>query len=66
MWLLKRESTQDVDITVVVNRDEDVARARIRCPLCAWQPGQSSRWCCLRTPAPEGFFGGCGTIWNTF
>ena len=66
MWLLKRESTLDVDTVVDFNLDEDDARARIRCPLCDWQPGESSRWCCLRTPSPERFLGGCGTVWNTF
>ena len=50
MWLLKRESTQGVDTVVDFDQDEDDALARIRCPLCDWRPGGSSRWCCLRTP----------------
>jgi hypothetical protein len=66
MWLLKRESSLDVETVVDFNLDEDDARARIRCPLCDWQPGESSQWCCLRTLSPESFFGGCGTVWNTF
>jgi len=66
MWLLKRESTPDVDTTNDFSLDESDAGARIRCPLCEWQPGKSSRWRCLRTTSPEGFFGGCGTVWNTF
>ena len=65
-WLLKQESTRDVDVVIDINLDEEDARARIRCPLCEWQPGESSRWSCQRTPTPEGFFGGCGTVWNTF
>jgi hypothetical protein len=66
VWFLKRESAQDVDITVHINQDEDDAPVRIRCPLCEWQPDKRSRWCCVRTPSPEGFFGGCGTVWDTF
>ena len=65
-WFLKRDPALDVDISIDSNLDADDARARIRCPLCEWQPPEWSRWCCLRTPAPEGFFGGCGTVWNTF
>jgi hypothetical protein len=39
---------------------------RIRCPLCLWQPRRSDRWCCVDCAAPEYFFNGCGTQWNTF
>ena len=63
---LKRESSADADIVIGFGLDADEAFGRIRCPLCAWQPGESSRWCCTRVDAPEGFFGGCGTVWNTF
>jgi hypothetical protein len=66
MWLLKRESTPDVDTTIDLDLDENESQVRIRRPLCEWQPRISSRWRCLRTPSPEGFFGGCGTVWNTF
>jgi hypothetical protein len=66
LWLLKRESKHDVDFDVDYRRDHSDAFVRIRCPLCEWQPDASSRWCCVRTPAPEGFFGGCGAAWNTF
>jgi hypothetical protein len=45
--------------------DEDVF-GRIRCPLCGWQPAPSSVWCCEAAKAPEPFFEGCGTTWNTF
>jgi hypothetical protein len=30
-------------------------RTRIRCPLCAWEPGRHDVWMCL-----------CGHVWNTF
>jgi ribosomal protein S27E len=39
---------------------------RIRCPLCNWQPTAESRWWCLDADAPEYFYGGCWTSWNTF
>ena len=41
-------------------------KARIRCPICRWQPPRSSRWYCLPMGAPENFAGGCGHRWNTF
>jgi len=39
---------------------------RIRCPLCKWQPRESSRWYCGDCDYPEFFFDGCGASWNTF
>jgi rubrerythrin len=45
---------------------EKTGRRRIRCPLCGWQPDASSRWFCADCDAPEYFYGGCGTVWNTF
>ena len=41
-------------------------KARIRCPVCTWQPIRSSRWYCLPMGAPEHFSGGCGKSWHTF
>jgi len=38
----------------------------IRCPRCHWQPISSSRWTCEASAAPEPFFHGCRTQWNTF
>jgi len=38
----------------------------VRCPLCAWRPDASSRWCCHPSETPEPSFPGCGTVWNTF
>jgi hypothetical protein len=64
--LLKETPALGVDTDTTVERDEDEAHARIRCPLCEWTPHESSRWCCVRIDVPEGFQGGCGTIWNTF
>jgi hypothetical protein len=46
--------------------DEASDFSRIRCPLCAWQPNASSRWCCADCGYPEYFFDGCGMIWDTF
>lgn len=48
-----------------LDKEEDQFR-RIRCPLCRWQPTASSLWCCGGRGHPEYFFGGCGTMWNTF
>lgn len=31
--------------------------AEIYCPLCAWRPAATDRWCC---------WPGCGSVWNTF
>jgi len=47
------------------NADEKRFRG-IRCPLCQWRPLSASRWCCDASAAPEPFFQGCGTSWNTF
>jgi hypothetical protein len=47
-------------------REVAAGRARIRCPVCTWEPSRRSRWYCAPVGAPEFFFGGCGTAWNTF
>jgi hypothetical protein len=39
---------------------------RIRCPHCNWKPNGASRWVCADCEAPEYFYGGCWTSWNTF
>ncbi|HET7697200.1 MAG TPA: hypothetical protein VFK57_15920 [Vicinamibacterales bacterium] len=46
--------------------DDGEAAERIRCPLCDWTPGPSSRWCCYAEGTPEPPFEWCGTTWNTF
>jgi hypothetical protein len=53
-------------IVTVTKKGADEEFNRIRCPLCAWQPTPSSRWCCEVGGTPEPFFEGCGMIWNTF
>ena len=40
--------------------------AKIRCPLCDWQPKKDSRWFCISIGPPENYSGGCGHGWNTF
>ena len=46
--------------------ESDENAGRIRCPFCEWTPGRGSKWYCSACPEPEGFLGGCGTMWNTF
>ena len=46
--------------------DDRADFARIRCPLCRWQPSRSSRWICGQSGPPENYNDGCGTRWNTF
>src|SRR5215204_6172167 len=55
----------ETDLDHLASEDETKSR-RIRCPECRWEPSQTSRWYCGECPYPEGFFGGCGTGWNTF
>jgi hypothetical protein len=68
MELLKRD-TRPADPIITLGRQEDddehVFRG-IQCPLCAWQPTPSSRWRCDASAAPEPYFQGCLTEWNTF
>ena len=47
-------------------RDAGASPARIRCPLCNWQPSRTTLWYCSSMGAPENFAGGCGHGWNTF
>jgi hypothetical protein len=46
--------------------EDDEGSVRVRCPLCHWKPTASSLWACWSEGTPEPFFGGCGTVWNTF
>lgn len=55
---------RDFKLDQKVNEREE--QARIRCPICRWQPTKSSRWYCLPMGAPENFTGGCGKSWHTF
>jgi hypothetical protein len=64
--LLKYHVAVDERVIVSLGAEEDDAFKSIRCPLCAWHPDQSSRWCCDASESPEPFFPGCRTVWNTF
>jgi hypothetical protein len=68
-WSLKRESLPRDLIDRLTKDLEDQDKSgepRVRCPLCAWEPGPVSRWTCVPVEHPEYFKGGCGTNWNTF
>lgn len=66
-WLCLKRHTTDEEV-IVDDRalDGEDAFSRIRCPLCEWHPGPSSRWCCEAGESPEPYFEGCHTVWNTF
>lgn len=42
-------------VKTVGSESTDEGGPRIRCPLCAWEPGRDSRWACT-----------CLHVWNTF
>ena len=66
-WSLKRNVPVDPAVTVLTRMKDQVDPFfGIRCPLCAWQPNASSRWCCDPRNSPEPYFDGCWTDWNTF
>ncbi len=55
------------DLDSEIDSEDDASDfGGIRCPLCQWRPTESSRWYCAPNRHPEGFSGGCGTVWNTF
>jgi DNA-directed RNA polymerase subunit RPC12/RpoP len=65
--LLFKKGPSPVFVPRAVDETRDAERTRrIRCPLCRWQPTPDSSWACRSDGSPEPFFGGCGTIWNTF
>src|SRR5262245_3895795 len=66
IWLFKQDTPGHVDWLTAFRQGEETDRGRIRCPLCEWQPHPSSSWRCSRVDLPEGFLGGCRTVWNTF
>jgi hypothetical protein len=66
MYLLKKATTPGFIPKVDVHEDEQDQFSRIRCPLCGWHPTASSVWACESYGTPEPYFGGCGTVWNTF
>lgn len=63
-----RKTAETEEILKNIELDEEKADdfSRIRCPLCKWSPDKSSRWMCADCDAPEYFYGGCWTSWNTF
>lgn len=65
--LLERDPiSQDLIDSLIKSKDDEAGARRVRCPLCFWEPGPSSRWTCVDHEHPEYFRGGCGTTWNTF
>jgi GrpB-like predicted nucleotidyltransferase (UPF0157 family) len=66
-WFLKQGNGSDRRIGTKTEPPRSrTASPRVRCPLCQWQPEQSSRWCCDCVGTPEPWFESCGAIWNTF
>ena len=61
----KTPETEEI-IKKLQESEEETDFERIRCPLCKWTPNDSSRWWCADAGAPEYFYGGCFTSWNTF
>ena len=67
LQLLKKGDAPLFTPGTVEDVEDDDGFSKIRCPLCQWQPTPSSAWMCFSGEGtPEPFFGGCGTIWNTF
>jgi len=66
LQLLKKGATPAFIPDTLERREEDERFSRIRCPLCEWQPSAASVWSCESYGTPEPYFGGCGTVWNTF
>ena len=61
----KTAETEEILKTLVKN-EEKTDFEKIRCPLCSWSPKAASRWFCADADAPEYFYNGCLTRWNTF
>ena len=67
MFTAFRKTEKTRDILKTLDHDENESKiGRIRCPHCKWQPNKASRWFCADCDAPEYFYGGCQTSWNTF
>jgi len=58
-------TTKNTEIEFLTE-EEAADFSRIRCPLCKWQPKETSRWFCADAGFPEYYSGGCGAMWNTF
>lgn len=57
---------QDFKLDQKARSKRKEAPAKIRCPICRWNPTKAARWYCLPMGAPEHFTGGCGKRWHTF
>ena len=64
--LLRKGPTSTFVPFVKPEDDQEEGTGRIRCPLCEWQPTPATLWACESYGTPEPYFGGCGTLWNTF
>jgi hypothetical protein len=64
---LLKETRLPGEVAADQSDDElDEGLSGIRCPVCAWKPDASSRWCCAWIDTPEPYFESCGAVWNTF
>ena len=67
LWAFQRGLTpEDASDVLEEAGEESPEGGRVRCPLCGWRPTASSRWYCDDCGHPEYFYGGCGSVWNTF
>ena len=64
--LLKKGPSPTFVPDLTSHRDDEERSIRIRCPLCEWTPTAATLWACESYGTPEPYFGGCGTLWNTF
>ena len=58
--------SRDLIDSFIKSLDQTPGPRHVRCPHCAWEPAEWSRWTCVDTEHPEFFRGGCGTVWHTF
>lgn len=62
----KLETGDAAEEVTALDEEEKPEFGRIRCPVCRWRPRASDLWSCADCGYPEHFYGGCGTVWNTF
>jgi hypothetical protein len=58
--------SRDLIDSFIKSLDQTPGPRHVRCPHCAWEPAEWSRWTCVDTEHPEFFRGGCGMVWHTF
>jgi len=64
---LFKKTPKTEEILKELNKDAaETGFEKIRCPLCDWKPSKTSYWYCADCDAPEYFYNGCYTQWNTF